>query len=582
MRPSRIATAAILAACTGTVGDATPARVRDPDPIYVPGEPAPPVFECDPSAVPEELPLPRLSRLQLEHTLRFAIRSALPGEADAIWADASAVFARYPIDQRVPAPGDLKGGYARGDQSIRQTQIDAMYETAEAIAAALTASSDRIATMLGACATDASSSNDRACLEGFVASWGARVMRAPLASDDVAFYADAAGDTPVEPDALRDVIVAILNAPQTLYRVEHGTDSEAVSALSAFELAARLSYAFADSPPDDELWARAEDGSLLDAAVYEGEVARLLQSPEAEASLHEFVAEWLRLIELPPLDSLDGDPAFIAFAGDDLPPASARDQMIGDVGSSFRQVLQTGGSVSDFLGDRRSYAREDFLAGIYGAPSWDGAEPPLVESRAGLLTRAAMLSTGTVTTRPIHKGYIVRNAILCQEVGAPPPDVNTNPPEPGGASTTREAVTALTAGGLCGACHTTRINPPGFITEDFDALGRERTEERSFDEDGNLVASLPIDTTAVPSLMSGDTREMHDAVELTWAIDESRLFHSCFVRHWFRFSHARVESERDECLLADLETLARSGAPLSEVISAIAEARTFKTRRFEP
>jgi hypothetical protein len=574
--------ASALTACTGTVSDAPLDRGS---PVPRPGEPAPPVFSCDESAEPDELPLPRLSRAQLENTLRFAVERALPAQAEAIWEEASPVFARYPADQIAPAPGDLKGGYARLDQSIQQTQIDAMFATGEHLAGALTASPDRLAAMMGGCATDDSTSNDRACLEDFIEAWGARVMRAPLASDDVAFYADIAGDTPVAREAVADVINAILNAPQTLYRVEHGTDdSDAVSALSAFELASRLSYAFVDAPPDDALWALAEDGSLLDPAVYRGEIVRLVASAEARDTFSEFVAAWLRLGELPPLDSLNDDPAFVAFAGDDLPPASARAAMIDDVGSSFSHTLGAGGSVSDFLADRRSYARDEFLAGIYDTSRWDGASPPPMFSspnRAGLLTRAAMLSTGTATTRPIHKGYVVRNAILCEQVGAPPPDVNTNPPDPSGTSTTREAVAELTSGGLCGSCHTTRINPPGFITERFDALGRERMEERIFDAEGNLVASLPIDTTAVPEVLPGDPREMESAAELTTAIDESGLFHSCFVRHYFRFARARVESERDGCLLSELETIARSGAPLSEVLIAMAEARTFKTRRFE-
>src|SRR3954447_22861434 len=76
---------------------------------FVPGQPTAPVFSCDPAAQPEELPLPRLSRTQLENTLRFAVRLALPNDEGAIWAKVSSQFARYPADQRTPAPGDLRG-----------------------------------------------------------------------------------------------------------------------------------------------------------------------------------------------------------------------------------------------------------------------------------------------------------------------------------------------------------------------------------------------------------------------------------------------------------------------------------------
>jgi hypothetical protein len=439
--------------------------------------------------------------------------------------------------------------------------------------------------MMGPCATDASTANDRACLEGFVGKWGARVMRSPLSAADVAYYTADAGSTPVDPAAVADVIAAILDAPQTLYRVEHGTaDAKAVSPLSAFELASRLSYHFWQGPPDDELWTAAQDGSLLDPAVYGRHLQRIVESPLVRGALDELVAEWLRLEELPPLDALASDPIFKAFAGAQMPPPSARDAMIEDVLASMWNTLRSGGTVSDFLNDRHSYARDAYVAGIYQVAPWDGvSSPSLFPSvrRSGLLTRAAMLATGTAGTRPIHKGYLVRNALLCQQVGAPPPNVSTMPPTAIGNQTTRQAVTERTSGGICGGCHLGIINPPGFLTEGFDSLGRERTEERVFDAQGNVVASLPVDTSAVPGIDRGDDRKMNDALELTRAIDESRLFHSCLARHYFRFAHGRFESPvRDGCLLSALETAARRGAPLVDVLKMVGEAGSFKARRF--
>jgi hypothetical protein len=557
-----------------------------PNEPFVPGKPAPPVFSCDPSAQPTELPLPRLSRAQLEGTLRFAIRLALPNEESEIWNEVAPDFARYPADTKTPAPGDLKGGYSRIDQAIQQTQIDAMYATASAIAQELTASTARISSMMGSCATDDSAANDHECLEAFIATWGARVMRTPLAPEDIAYYAADAGNAPVSPAAIADVITAVLNAPQTLYRVEHGTeDAKPVSRLSAFEVAARLAYHFWQAPPDDELWQAAQNGSLLDPLVYDTELDRLAQSPEARAGLDEFFAQWLRLEELPPLDALNADPQFQAFAGTQLPPASARRAMIDDVLASMWSTLSTSGTLSDFLNDRHSYAQDSYLAGIYGTAPWDGVgTAPLFPSaaRSGLLTRAAMLATGTAGTRPIHKGYLVRNALLCQQVGAPPPNVNTNPPAPGATVTTRQAVLELTSGGVCGGCHLTLINPPGFISEGFDGLGRERREEQIFDPQGNLTASLPVDTSAVPEVIRGDARTMNDAGELSQAMDESRLYHSCMARHYFRFAMSRFEAPaQDGCLLAQLELAARANEPLRNVLKVIEQSPTFKAKRFE-
>ena len=597
-RAALIALTAFMSACRGVIsapqqalpapGAPGPGTVPSGGPSFDPQNPdapAAPLFACDSSTAAPELPLPRLSRVQLGNTLRFAIRLASPTEADAIWAQVSAEFDRYPVDVKTPAPGDLRGGYSRFDQSIQQAQIEATYGTAGAIAQQLTATPARLVAMMGACATDASTANDRACLEAFVAKWAGRVTRQALSADDVATYADIAGSTPVAPDAVGDVIATVLNSAETLYRVEHGTeDAKAVSALSAFELAARLSYNLWQEPPDDALWAAAQDGSLLTDAGYDAQLARLLASPKLRQSIDEWVTEWLRLDELPPLDTLDTDPAFRAFAGADLPPASARDAMIADVLDSAWAAVGSVGSASTFLNDRHSYATDVYLAGLYGVAPWDGMDPaPTFSSplRGGLVTRAAFLATGTAGTRPIHKGYLVRNAMLCQQVGSPPANANTKTPVASGQETTRQAVTDRTSGGVCGACHTTLINPPGFLTEGFDALGRERTQEKLYDGEGNLLASLPVDTSAAPAVKPGDARVMTTAAELTHAIDTSGLFHSCLGRHYFRFAQARVEDPTlDGCLLSRLEVAARSNAPLSAVLEVVARDSTFKTKRF--
>jgi hypothetical protein len=342
---------------------------------------------------------------------------------------------------------------------------------------------------------------------------------------------------------------------------------------------------FWDEPPDDELWHAAETNALKDPAQYDAQVDRLVRSPSVLNTLNEFVSQWLRLQELPPMDTLRDDPVFKAFADANMPGSPARSDLIGDVVSSAFASVSSNLSVSDFFLDRHSYAKDGFLAAVYGTQPWNGTDPaPLLDStqRAGLLTRGALLSTGTAGTRPIHKGYLVRNAILCEQVGAPPMNVNLTPPTPTTTQTTRDAVTARTSGGDCGGCHTTSIDPPGFILEGFDAFGRVRNAEKVFDQQGHLVATLPLDTKAVPAITPSDTREMSDAKELTSAIDETGLFHSCIARHYFRFTERRIESPaKDGCTLSQLETKARSGAPLALVLKTIVSAPEFKKRRFQ-
>ena len=84
---SLVSLASLLAACSGGPGGDQERDAGPDDPLrpFVPGQAAAAVFSCDRSAKPPELPLPRLSRTQLESTLRFAIRLALPQEENEIW-----------------------------------------------------------------------------------------------------------------------------------------------------------------------------------------------------------------------------------------------------------------------------------------------------------------------------------------------------------------------------------------------------------------------------------------------------------------------------------------------------------------
>ena len=97
-----------------------------------------------------------------------------------------------PDDRREAVPQDLHGSYRRLDQSLQQIHVDATYDVAVALGAALTTSA-RLGTVVGACATDTNTSNDATCLDAFIKKFGARALRRPLAADEVDFYKTAYG-----------------------------------------------------------------------------------------------------------------------------------------------------------------------------------------------------------------------------------------------------------------------------------------------------------------------------------------------------------------------------------------------------
>jgi hypothetical protein len=543
-------------------------------------------FVCNETLVATDPPLRRLSRAAYERTVADLLRFAVgPDDAEGLITSFSAL-PRLPDDRRV-GPDPHYAGFRRLDQALQQEHVDAAYRAAVSLGASL-ASPAHLERSVGACATDADASNDDACLDAMIRRFGLRALRRPLSDADVAFYRQPAGQAPHSPADYADVFALLLSAPQLFYFVEHGLDSSDTASvtaqLDAYELASRLSYHFWQTLPDDRLFELAESGELVDDATYRAEVSRMFLDPRAREAVGVFFREWLENSTLAPLDSRVGTPVFDAFRGDFEPGPELRERMLAEVvDAALYFTFDTDGSYESLLASNHSFARTEDLASIYGTPVWDGASaPPLMAepSRAGLLTRAAYLATGSANTRPIMKGVFLRKALLCDEIAPPPPNAAAVPPPLSDSVSTRQVVEELTHHGNCAGCHETVINPLGFATEGFDALGRVRTEQPLFDEAGTPVGTAAIDTRTVP-YVDDDATEVQDARGLLEQVLQSPKPHACFARQYVRFTFGRSEDlNADGCALAAVKGTLDEGGSIAESLRSIALSDAFRRRSF--
>jgi hypothetical protein len=572
--------AAGAAACTGIIGDGSDTGAPGEKPPSTPTN-----FVCDEELVQDALPLRRLSFVQYRNTITDIVRFALPDEADAVMAAVETSFDRLPDDLRI-GPDKHYAGFTHLDQAVQQDHIDGAYIIAENIGAELTATESRLAAVVGACATDADDGNDDACLDDFIRSFGERALRRAVAEEDVTFYREPAGTAPFDAADYGDVIALLLNAPHMLYFVEHGQEADGRKVdLDAYELASRISYHFWQTLPDEELFEAARSGVLLTEEGYAAQIDRVFNHPRTRAALASFFSQWLENTTLEELDSRVGTPVFDAFAGALTPGPELRERMLAEVVDAATYYAFSGEhTFTDFVTSNKSFARTDDLAAIYGVAPWSGeGEPPdMGPERAGLITRAAYLATGSANTRPVMKGVFLRKAFLCDEIPPPPPNAAANPPQLSDSLSTREVVEELTGDGVCAGCHTTVINPLGFATENFDALGRVRTEQTLFDEDtGEAVGTAEIDTTSVPAVDDGDDAESTGAHDLLDLIVESEKPSACFARQYFRFTFGRIEDlDKDACVLAGVKEALDEGEPLAEVLRRVALSSAFRQRTF--
>jgi hypothetical protein len=286
------------------------------------------------------------------------------------------------------------------------------------------------------------------------------------------------------------------------------------------------------------------------------------------------------------LDERLGQPVFDAFVGDQAPSPLLRDSMIHEVLDLLDYlVFRRPGGMYELFSTDLAFPKSAELAAIYGVELAAGNEPVSLPAgqRPGLLTRAAFLATGTANTRPIHKGVFIRTNILCDTIPPPPNNAAAMPPELSDKVTTRQVVEAITeeSGTGCAGCHTTHINPLGFATENFDALGRFRTEQVLFDAEGNAVGSAPVDTTT-SVWIGAEQFEVDGAADLMDAIVSSGKLEACIVRHYFRYSFGRWEDlTADGCALEAMRQHLVETGSVAGMLEATALSPQFSRRIIE-
>jgi hypothetical protein len=548
------------------------------------GDDGPGAIACDPDAPWSASPLRRLTRRQYENTLFDLVATVVgPDDARAILDGLAVKLAAVPVDDRTD--------YVRLDQALDQEHVDGWYRVGKGIGDALTADPARLEALAGPCATDGDASNDDACVRDFVAQFGRLAFRRPLGADEIAFHAaDATGSaTDVSAAAFTERVAIMLMVPDFIYVIEDDLPEDGTDTfpLSGLEIASRLSFHFWDSMPDDALLQAAEDGRLDDDEGYTAEVDRVFADPRTRRTLGAFTNEWLQLERLPPLDELLGSPAYDAFVGDTTPSPALRGDMIAEVEDLFlRFGVDEDGTLADLFLSTESTTTSAELAAIYGVAPRDANDPPLVlpeSERGGLLTRAALVATGSLVTHPVLKGKLVRTRILCDDIPPPPADVPP-PPQLDPESTIREQLEQLTQreGTACKGCHD-QLNPLGFVTENYDGLGRHRTEERVFDlVTGELLATQPVDTAAVARVAPGDERIAADGMQLAEYVLDSGRAEDCLARQYFRFAFGRIEDDdADGCALAALRDAVGEGGSLRAMLRDVALRPEFRVRRRE-
>ena len=331
------------------------------------------------------------------------------------------------------------------------------------------------------------------CARKILSSLATRAYRRPVSAEDVnellEFYRAGRAEKDFDTGIQRG-LERILAAPSFLFRVEAvpaNASAGLVYRLSDLDLASRLSFFLWSSIPDEELLNLAIHGQLHAPKVLEQQVERMLRDTRSVAVVDGFVNRWLGLSKLA---GIVPDTDLYREFDENLRESMAKETRL-FVASQIdenRSVVELVTANYSFINER--LAKHYGIADIYG-PRFRRVEF-LNGVRGGLLGQAGILA---ITSYPNRTSVTLRGRwLLANLLGAPPPppppDVPAlkEPGQDGQPQSLRKRMELHRQSAVCASCHQ-RMDPLGFSLENFDALGKWRTESDGAPIDA--VASLP-------------------------------------------------------------------------------------------
>jgi hypothetical protein len=409
------------------------------------------------------------------------------------------------------------------------------------------------------------------CVDRILTALTRHAYRRPVTRADVAGpmrifnQAKTAGYTPLQ--SLQFAIATVLVDPQFLFRLERDPKPGTSAPITDVELASRLSYLLWSSMPDDELLKLGETNQLHQPAVLDAQVKRMIADPKSDAFAENFAGQWL---ETRSLDAVKRDAKKFPEWNNDL-----KEAMRTETRQFFAAVMREDRPLTDFIDGKYTFLNE-LLAKHYGIDGVKGTDFRRVEltgdQRSGVFTQGSVL---TVSAYPTRTSVVLRGKYLLENVlnappPPPPPDVPAlNEAEVGVATSLRQQMERHRADPLCASCHS-KMDPLGFALENYDAVGKWRTQDGKF----------PIDASG--KFPNG--KEFNGPEQMKSLLAENMpAFARCVAEKMLTYALGRGVEEFDRRTMDDLvRQVTQHDYKVQSLILGIVHSVPFQQRRGEP
>ncbi|MEC7564979.1 MAG: DUF1592 domain-containing protein [Planctomycetota bacterium] len=341
--------------------------------------------------------------------------------------------------------------------------------------------------------------------------------------------------------SMKDVVSAALASPRFI--LVHNKTNTDLPTQASYNLATRLSFFLWNSIPDKELLTLADAGKLRDADVLKGQVDRMLNDRRVKNFCDSFAPQWLKINNL-----VSASPEFSKhreyyFGGDDKISYKRGMHMMLEPLLNFETVYIENRSILELIDSDFTY-RSHLLAEWYQGKAAtypinvnlrdiEFKRTPLNDRRYGgvITTSAVMVMTSNPTrSLPITRGSWV-SSVIFNDPPDPPPD-NVPDLQADDSTLEKEGLTIRQKLGQhssnpqCSGCHK-KIDPLGFVLENYDLLGRWRDTYRT---------GLKVDAR-------GTLFGKHDFTDVIGFKDairaEKQAFATAFIRHLLSYALGR-------------------------------------------
>lgn len=338
-------------------------------------------------------------------------------------------------------------------------------------------------------------------------------------------------------EAVHLILRTALVSPHFLLR-EHKN-----SITSQFELANRLSYFLTGGPADRELNYLAESGKLKNTEELEQQSKRLLESNLLNSFIEDFTGQWLRTHELS--DIMPDPRLFPSISEAHIASMRKETQLF------FEHALSNNLPLEHLIAPEFSFIDRRLAEDVYKLTDFKGKAAfkktllPADSPFGGLLGQASimMATANGVDTQPVVRGTWVLENILGTPPPPPPENVPALTPDTSSAQTLKEQMLAHQSDDNCASCHR-KIDPLGFVLENFDAVGSWRTHYQSDAPKGkkNKRQKLPVESQ-VQFLDGAEFKDVRDLK--AYIVKNIDQFGNCLAGKFLSYATGRRVDYRD-------------------------------------